>query len=101
MDSRIRLVNGYAPNAPEGFQKNIYEKLASINSGELTGEQLKILVAMGVDFIIYHDPFLFSKIRHFTTPQTLPVLRANQLLKEIYSKDGIVVFLLAVPNANE
>lgn len=98
MQSRLRLLNGYSPSVPQDYYPEVFGPLSSLNEGELTNDQIKLLKDLGVSYIIFHEQPYPQKVSPFPAGVALAKLNSSPWLKLVTQKDGVCAFkILGAP----
>ncbi len=92
MHSRLRLINGYSPAVPANYKDEIFMPLSSINEGHLSIEQLKLLLKLGVNYVIFYESPYLPKVAPFSGGVALQTLAANPNLSLIQQNNNITSF---------
>jgi hypothetical protein len=89
---RIRMVNGYHPVVKPDYMDEVFLKLESANKGFLTGDQVRYLQQMGVDYVLFHENAFPEKVSPFPSGSTLARLLEHPQLDWLTQADGVWAF---------
>ncbi len=85
----LRLVNGYRPFVPAGYIRDVFQRLESLNQGEIADDQLDALLQRGIRHILFHEDLFPEKVSPFPAGATLARLCAHPRLAFV-ARDGPV-----------
>lgn len=78
--TRVKAINGYYPLVPERYITEVFNRLFSVNVGELSTQQVKILKDQNVRFVIVHQDTFPKKVSHYPSFDTVERLKNNPAL---------------------
>lgn len=78
---RLRLVNGYRPNVPEGYQEDIFLPFSPLNQGWADDALLDRLLGKGIRYLLLHEDAFPEQVSPFDVGQTLSRLLAHPRIR--------------------
>ncbi len=90
--TRVPTVNGYSPTAPRDYVERVARPLASMNLGELTEEQFRLLDDLDVRFVTVHRDTYPPQVFPYSYRFTLAAMRQNPNLEPVAEDDGVYLF---------
>lgn len=86
---RLRMVNGYGGTVRESYRTNIFDRLETMNVGEVSDAQLDFLLERGVEYLVLHENCYPDKVAPFPVGQLLETL-LNAPRVKFLRQDGSV-----------
>ena len=90
--TRVPMVNGYSATAPRDYVERVSRPLDSMNLGELTEAQHRLLDELHVWFITLHRDSYPPQVSMYPYRFTLAVMRENPNLRAVASDRGVYLF---------
>jgi hypothetical protein len=90
--TRVPTVNGYSPSAPRDYVERVARPLTSMNLGELTEDQFRLLDELNVKFVTVHRDTYPPQVFPYSYRFTLAAMRQNPNLNPVAEDDGVYLF---------
>jgi hypothetical protein len=90
--TRVPTVNGYSPSSPRDYVERVAQPLASMNLGELTEDQFRLLDDLEVRFVTVHRDTYPPQVSSYSYRFTLAAMRQNPNLSPVAQDDGVYLF---------
>ncbi len=87
LQSGVAMVNGYSPVVSKSYVDNVFWKLFTMNSGNVTKEQINFLKDKNVKAIVFHEEAYPNKVSPFPASVALNRLKSSALL-DMVGQDG-------------
>lgn len=88
----VRIVNGYSPTAPRDYVERVVRPLDSMNLGEMSEAQHRLLGELGVRFVTLHRDAFPPQVSAYPYRFTLAAMRANPNLELRAVDEGVYLF---------
>ncbi|MET0151339.1 MAG: hypothetical protein ABW298_01860 [Candidatus Binatia bacterium] len=90
--TRVPIVNGYSATAPRDYVERVSRPLDSMNLGELTEAQNRLLEELRVWFITLHRDSYPPQVSMYPYRFALAVMRENPNLRPVAADGGVYLF---------
>ncbi|MGK7345821.1 MAG: hypothetical protein ACNS63_08425 [Candidatus Nitrospinota bacterium M3_3B_026] len=95
VESATPMINGYTPLVSKSYIDNVFWPLFPVNSGDITGDQARLMKKMGVTHVVFHEEAYPPKVSAY--PQTLALerLAASPYLDLVERKPPLTLLKLS------
>lgn len=95
VESGTPMINGYTPLVSKSYIDNVFWPLFPVNSGDITGDQARLMKKMGVTHVVFHEEAYPPKVSAY--PQTLALerLAASPYLDLVERKPPLTLLKLS------
>ncbi len=90
--TRVPTVNGYSPTAPRDYVERVARPLESMNLGELTEDQHRLLDDLEVRLVTVHRDTYPAQAFAYSYRFTLAAMHQNPNLRPVAEDDGVYLF---------
>ena len=95
LQSGVAMVNGYSPVVSEGYVENVFWKLFTLNTGNITNDQVEFLKKNNVGHIVFHEEAYPNKVSPFPASVALSRLKASPMLEVVEHDGPLTLFKLS------
>ncbi len=89
---RIRMLNGYSPVVEQDYYREVFEPLRGMNAGVISDEQLDMLLAWNIRYVLLHEDAFPEVVSPFPVSHTLNRLAEHSRLEFLERDDRVWAF---------